>query len=81
MEILYSKMSKMQNQLSAFWELGHQASILFRILNTETVKNDVFSNEWICDNLTDELEWWQVQSNTPRKGKCATPNQEFSNGH
>lgn len=81
MEILCSKMSKMQNQLSAFWELGHWASILFRMLNTETVKNDVFNNEWVCDNLTGELEWGQVQSNTPGKGKCATPNQEFSNEH
>lgn len=31
--ILYSKMSKKQNQLSVFLELGHlRASILFRIL-------------------------------------------------
>lgn len=45
------------------------ARILLRILRTETVKNDVFSNEWVCDNLTGELEWWQVQGNTPGKGE------------
>lgn len=50
-----------------------RASILFRILKIKSVKNDVFNNESLCDNVTDELKWCQVQSNTPGKGERATP--------